>query len=137
MSYSEKKRQYDRKYQAEHRDVVLVYKAEYREKNKERIAEYMRNWRKNNSAKRNQHNSKYVALKNGSKVESVNYEKILERDGMICHICELEIENDLQFDHVIPLSRGGAHSMENIKPSHARCNLRKGAKLEYRSLKDR
>lgn len=57
--------------------------------------------------------------------------EILERDGMMCHICGGEIPSldDLHFDHVIPLARGGAHSTENIKPSHAKCNLRKGARL--------
>jgi 5-methylcytosine-specific restriction endonuclease McrA len=32
-------------------------------------------------------------------------------------------------DHVIPLIRGGAHSIENLVPSCARCNGSKGAKL--------
>lgn len=36
---------------------------------------------------------------------------------------------DLHFDHVIPVSRGGAHSMDNIKSAHAVCNLRKHDKL--------
>ena len=50
---------------------------------------------------------------------------------MVCHICRGEIESarDLHFDHVIPVSRGGAHVRENILPSHKRCNLRKGNKL--------
>lgn len=61
----------------------------------------------------------------------VDLSAILERDGMTCHLClepipSLEV---LHFDHVIPLSKGGPHSMDNIKPSHAACNLRKGAKL--------
>lgn len=63
--------------------------------------------------------------------EDVNYAAILDRDGMVCHICGDDIPDmsDLHFDHVIPLSRGGAHSYDNIKPSHASCNLRKGAKI--------
>lgn len=32
-------------------------------------------------------------------------------------------------DHVIPLSRGGAHSRDNLVPACAACNLSKGAKL--------
>jgi hypothetical protein len=32
-------------------------------------------------------------------------------------------------DHVIPLSKGGPHIEENIRPAHAVCNLRKGARL--------
>lgn len=32
-------------------------------------------------------------------------------------------------DHVIPLSRGGDHSLDNLVASCAKCNLSKGAKL--------
>lgn len=61
----------------------------------------------------------------------VDYAAILERDGMVCHICGGDIPSlsDLHFDHVFPLSKGGAHSYDNIKPSHASCNMRKGAKI--------
>ncbi len=36
---------------------------------------------------------------------------------------------DLHFDHVIPRARDGRHVQENIRPSHAKCNLRKSNKL--------
>ena len=60
----------------------------------------------------------------------VDYAKILERDGMVCHLCGGKIRNrrDLDFDHVVPLSKGGPHSEENVRPSHRRCNRRKGSK---------
>jgi 5-methylcytosine-specific restriction endonuclease McrA len=32
------------------------------------------------------------------------------------------------FDHVIPLAKGGPHSMDNVKLSHFGCNSRKGAR---------
>lgn len=61
----------------------------------------------------------------------VDYKAILDRDGTRCHLCRQHIDslNDLHFDHVVPLSRGGAHSMANLKPAHATCNLRKHNKL--------
>lgn len=62
---------------------------------------------------------------------AIDYGLIIEEHGMTCHICGDAIPSmdGLHFDHVIPLSKGGPHSQENIKPSHALCNLRKGAKL--------
>lgn len=50
---------------------------------------------------------------------------------MVCHICSRRVEDNsqLHFDHVIPLSRGGEHSNDNIKVSHAVCNMSKGTKL--------
>lgn len=63
-------------------------------------------------------------------VEPVDFAAILERDGHVCHICSREVEpSDIHFDHVIPLARGGAHSMENIRVAHSLCNLRKGTKM--------
>jgi hypothetical protein len=60
----------------------------------------------------------------------IDYAAILAEHGMFCHICSLVIvdESDLHFDHAIPLALGGPHSAENIRPAHAICNLRKGAK---------
>lgn len=77
------------------------------------------------------HEMKRYALKLGSQVERVDYESILAEFGMTCHICRTPIttRDDLQYDHVIPLARGGPHIFENIRPSHAGCNRRKNARL--------
>ena len=62
--------------------------------------------------------------------EPVDYDAILRRDLGYCHICGKPVHPDeLHFDHVIPLARGGAHSTENISVAHAICNLRKGTSL--------
>ncbi len=61
----------------------------------------------------------------------VDYAAVLAEHGMHCHICDAPITSpgDLHFDHVIPLSKGGPHARENLRPAHARCNLRKGARV--------
>lgn len=61
-------------------------------------------------------------------VGRVDYAAILAEHGMICHICgeEIEFVGGLHFDHLIPLAKGGSHTADNIKPSHALCNQRKG-----------
>lgn len=75
-------------------------------------------------------NARRRALKKAANVGVVNYTVLLELHGLGCYLCGGEISpDDLHMDHVVPLSRGGAHSMENIRPSHAACNLRKSDKL--------
>jgi 5-methylcytosine-specific restriction endonuclease McrA len=71
--------------------------------------------------------SRWRASQFKCEVEKVNLVEVLERDGMTCYICDKLIESmaDLEFDHVISLAKGGSHSSENIKPSHARCNWQK------------
>lgn len=46
-----------------------------------------------------------------------------------CYLCGRTLVNPVHMDHVIPLSRGGAHSIGNLLPAHNRCNLRKHDKL--------
>ncbi|WP_120338129.1 HNH endonuclease [Cryobacterium soli] len=88
-------------------------------------------WARANPTAARQKTHRYRARKMDATIGEVDFAAIIIRDGMVCHICSIDIESmsDLHFDHVRPLARGGAHSMDNIKPSHARCNLRKGAKL--------
>lgn len=93
--------------------------------------ERLRSWYANNPEKAREQSRRYHLRKSDATVEKVSYPAILERDGMVCHICGDDIPSmsDLHFDHVMPLSKGGAHSYDNIKPSHASCNMRKGAKI--------
>jgi 5-methylcytosine-specific restriction endonuclease McrA len=68
--------------------------------------------------------------------------EILEKYGTLCHICNLEIdmnaprqvgrlgwEMGLHLDHVYPLSKGGDDTIENVRPSHGRCNIIKSATI--------
>ncbi len=52
---------------------------------------------------------------------------VFERDGGRCVQCEGSF--DLQYDHVIPLSLGGATTVANLQLLCADCNTRKGATL--------
>ena len=62
---------------------------------------------------------------------------IFERDDWTCHICSQEIDPALkhpdQFsavvDHVIPVSKGGSDTLNNVKAAHQRCNAVKGNRL--------
>ena len=52
---------------------------------------------------------------------------VFERDGGRCVECGSHF--DLQYDHVIPLARGGASTPENLQILCAPCNGSKGASL--------
>lgn len=70
--------------------------------------------------------------------ESFSYLDVLARDEWTCGICAEPIDPELRFpkagaatvDHIIPLSAGGAHSLENAQAAHYTCNCQKNATLE-------
>lgn len=69
--------------------------------------------------------------------ENVTVSGLRERDGDSCGICGDEIDFSLggrnpmgrSVDHVLPRSKGGAHTWANTQLAHLRCNLFKGAKI--------
>jgi 5-methylcytosine-specific restriction endonuclease McrA len=78
---------------------------------------------------------KYTATRRAREASAallkVDFQEILRRDGYRCHICRLAVEpKSLEFDHVIPLALGGAHSNDNISVAHRSCNRVKGARTK-------
>jgi len=68
--------------------------------------------------------------------------EVLDKYGSICYLCaeliDLEAprspaqpgwERGLQIDHVIPISKGGHDTIDNLRPTHGKCNLSKKDKL--------
>lgn len=67
--------------------------------------------------------------------ERVEALKVFERDGWICQICGRQTRRDKrgtkhpmapELDHVVPVSRGGAHTYANTQTACKRCNMAKG-----------
>lgn len=69
--------------------------------------------------------------------EDINHLLVFERDEWICHICKTLIDRRLRgdawmratLDHVIPISKGGSHTYDNVKAAHYICNQKKGNQL--------
>lgn len=92
--------------------------------------EYMQEWKNKNRERVNENHARRKAIIRNATVEKVDYEVILQEYNSICYICGENIaRDDLHFDHVIPLARGGEHSADNIRPTHAACNMWKKARM--------
>lgn len=59
--------------------------------------------------------------------------KILTRDGYKCKHCGASISNEpnllLEIDHIIPVSKGGLTTEDNLQTLCWKCNRRKGSKI--------
>lgn len=56
--------------------------------------------------------------------------KVVRRDGQVCSECRVNVpDNQIEFDHVIPLSRGGPTSVDNLRVLCMSCNRKKSDTL--------
>lgn len=125
-AYREKALEKDRAYYRANREKIAAYDRERNQRNAEKNLAYNRAYLEAHPEKSREYNARYHARKRGATVESVSYERILARDGHWCYLCENDVApNEVSYDHVVPLSRGGAHSEANIKVVHRSCNSRK------------
>jgi hypothetical protein len=57
--------------------------------------------------------------------------KVVRRDGQICQQCHEPVPDDqVEFDHIIPFSKGGRSSTENLRLVCRACNREKSDSLE-------
>jgi 5-methylcytosine-specific restriction endonuclease McrA len=57
---------------------------------------------------------------------------LFERDGYTCQYCAKKLpSSDLTLDHVVPRSRGGRSTWENLVVACVRCNARKASRLPH------
>lgn len=70
----------------------------------------------------------------GVAYEGINKYKVYERDDWNCGICGEAVNPELKYPHrqsvsidcIIPMSRGGSYTYDNVQCSHLRCNVMKG-----------
>ena len=144
---------------AGHDDHRRKYKDESCEPCMEAMRKYWKDYRKKPSSKARykEYNRTNRKMRNGTRFKKLlaqgfNPEKdyfsanmVIETYGTDCHLCGGAIDLDaprtpgkpgweksLHIDHVIPLSKGGDDTLENVRPSHGKCNIKKHNKYTGR-----
>lgn len=98
----------------------------------------------NNSTKKHTKRKRIIA--NGE-VEIISLPRLVKRDNNICHLCGDKCDyndkwkkdngstvygkNYPSVDHLIPVSKGGTETWDNVKLAHCYCNSVKSAKSDY------
>ena len=84
-----------------------------------------------------EHVNRHRAQKLRTQVEPIDCLDLFKRDGWICQLCRQKIDPALRHphrrsatvDHIVPLSKGGSHTWDNVQSAHFGCNSSKGAKV--------
>ncbi len=57
--------------------------------------------------------------------------KVVRRDGQICQECHHNVpDTEIEFDHIIPVSKGGPVSVDNLRVLCKKCNRKKSNLLD-------
>lgn len=122
------KKAYDAaRYEAK-RTEKLAQVAGYKEENPKKVRDININYYKNNREKFYQHAQARRARKKEAAVVDLSraqWEEIKAAYGNRCVYCGRKMRK-LSQDHIIPLSKGGDHTVSNIVPACLTCNLKKG-----------
>ena len=134
---------YYRHHYQEHKDEQVEYNHQYYQRCKAKIIEHNRRYQQEHKAKRAEHDLQYqrehpevpaaasarrrVRMANfGGNFTSKEFKVLCEAFENKCAYCGQELP--LGPDHLVPLSRGGSNSIDNIVPCCRYCNSAKHAK---------
>jgi len=92
--------------------------------NREKERERLRRWK---AANLDKVHAERASRRGATRTEKIDPVTIYNRDNGRCHICRRQVSAArFHLDHLVPLSRGGTHTEDNVSIAHPRCNLRRG-----------
>lgn len=131
-----------RAYYKANKDLIYKKVKEYQNNNMDKVIEWKKAY-----ARRNPEVGRQAKRRRRAKEKSVPFEKytteeVLALYGTNCFICSKPINlnaprqcgkpgwrHALHIDHLIPISRGGSDTLDNVRPTHGECNIHKSMKL--------
>lgn len=120
-----------KKYAEEHRDLMNSISRNYRANNKEKVRERTNSWRKRNPEKSVLQTNRRRALRyenESFRLTDIDMVDRVNKQNKCCFWCGKKLDN-YHVDHVIPISKGGRHSIGNIVISCPSCNSIKNNKF--------
>ena len=128
-----------KKYRRGNRETLKVSEKLWRDANPDRHKAHQKRYRTGHPEERRVLRRQDRARRRNVPSEPYTTQQILERWGADCHICQEPIdlnaprgagrgkgwERGLHLDHVVPISKGGPDTIENVKPAHGLCNIKK------------
>jgi 5-methylcytosine-specific restriction endonuclease McrA len=127
-----------KKYIAANKIAHLERQHSWYEKNKDNVKLRTSQYKKDHPEQYQMYNNRRAARKKTAIVEKFTHQDVINKYGDKCVYCGGNFD---EIDHYIPLSKGGSHTLDNVRPSCEHCNLTKSNKLpedfaKYKGNKD-
>lgn len=143
MENPEKVREMNRSWYLRNTEKREAYNAAWRAENPEKAKSASRQRGKKYYLKNKDKDREKTATRRARKAgaggglsRGIRKRLFLAQEGR-CAYCRVELGESAHLDHIIPLSKGGAHSDGNVQLLCPQCNLSKGAKMPEEFIKYR
>lgn len=133
---SPERKKYDRQYYRSNVERIRVRSRAYAKRNHKRVLEKAKEWARANREKRRAIADNYKHRRRAWTEGGVSTIKLYQwkrSQKKVCYWCNANCRSEYHVDHYVPLSRGGAHELDNLVIACPSCNHRKSAKdpLEF------
>lgn len=119
------------------KNKVAEYNKEYKNLHKEDISKWQKQYRLANPELVHNRKVKRKNLIAGNKISKGIIKKLYNLQKGLCVCCRKLLSSDYNVDHIMPLSRGGTHTDENIQLLCSLCNRQKHAKHPIEFMQSR
>lgn len=141
-----------KEYREENKDRISELKKDWAKRNKERKLEQEKRWRENNEEQNIEMKKKWYrknrdrvysnilkrrSIKHNVYFKGVRRKELLDRDNWTCQCCGIKVHDEkinnptkANIDHIIPISKGGDSTPENLQVLCRTCNLSKNDKTD-------
>ena len=129
-------------YYAANKEQCTNTSIEWQRRNRDRTAVYYKTYAENHRDKKRAKDRKRKAIKKMVSTEPYTEAQVFDAYGTNCYLCDMPIDFDapssagverwrsgFHLDHFIPISKGGSNTLDNVRPSHAWCNMAKTNKI--------
>lgn len=128
-------KKYAKEYEAKNKDAIAIRKKAYYLKNREKILSQQKQYKKDFPLVQAKAGQKRRITKMSNDTRYIKNSELNALRNSCCYYCGSYV--DISIDHVIPVSRGGRHSIGNLVAACKPCNSSKNNRtvMEWRVYK--